>query len=615
MRKLHTYLFLILFTYSFAQKSEVKLSTISFKVPSEAARGNKVIMSNDGISTYAWNRLKLDSAAYYYSYSFNLQNALFEFRECHKIDIYEGYETFFKPKFKQTKELKNYEISRFQNSTNEFMRGAFSHAIVEYDKGMRKLILFYVLDKTSLFLVSIKSKFNEESFLKAQNLLDTILTSAVYHEPLLEEIQPIVQKGELINRTEHKRIKLPFFVSNDFNNPVVQPKPDGGFVVAFAHAKGSEIFVFDKNFNQTNQIHHDKIIHDIAISEKGFFSLSSTDYNLLSYGIYPSLYLNKHNIQGEVELSQVVFKKNDVKLPGNMVFDYYSRDNVCLEIADTFGIIYMNAEKKWPDLQVLQSGAYKTFSLENGILKKGSEDLFHVTHCFSQVSTHDSKFAYLVSLGDNYPRGVCLSKVDIAIAQDSTDTTSFYNHLLYKISGTPGNNYVADTHLSEPLIYNNYLYIVIETEEGARTTLENNEYSTNRGHNDLFLIKCSLAGEELIVKQLTKTDKIEETNPKLVALGDELLLIYSEAIFDKQSGYYHFKDRYILLNERGGKQSILEEFNSYYQNETRPYYKMPDSPINRDGSNLVNLPDGNVLWVRLMKNSREIEVIKILKQE
>lgn len=594
----------------FAQGTEVTLSTVTFTVPNSAAAGNKVMVTTDGISTYAWNRLRLDSAAYYYSYSFKLENVLFEFRECHKVDIYEGFETFFKPTFAQTKEIKNYDITRFQSTSNEFMRNAFSNAVIEYDKGMRKLTLLYTINQTGLFLVSIKSLYPAETFLKAQQNLDSMLVTAKYNPPAPPAHDPIVQKGELVNRTEHVAIKLPHFMSTDFNNPVVQATPDNGFVVVFAHSEGSEILKFNAKYELVNKSHHDKIIHDIAISEKGFFSLSSTDYNMLSFDIYPSLYLNKHNHNGDVELSQVVFKKNDLKLPNNQVFDYYSRDNVCLEIADTFGIIYMNSEKRWPDMKVLQSGAYKTFSLENGILKKGSEDLFHTTHCFAQTSTHDSRYAYLLSLGDGYPRGVSLSKVDIAIAKDSTDTTSFYNHLLYKIDGTPGDNYVADTHISEPLIYNKYIYIIVETEQGARADIESNEKSVNRGHNDLFLVKCSLDSKELIVKQITKTDKIEELNPKLVDLGTELLLVYSEAKYDKQSGRYTFNDRYLMLDERGGRQSIIEDLNSFYAQEKRADYKMPDSPVNRDGSNLIKMADGSVIWVRLLKNAQEIEVIK-----
>jgi hypothetical protein len=605
----------LLFLSSFfivAQGTDVTLSTVTFTVPNAAASGNKVMVTTDGISTYAWNRLRLDSAAYYYSYSFKLDNVLFEFRECHKVDIYEGFETFFKPAFAQSKEMKNYDITRFQTTSNEFMRKSFSNAVIEYDKGMRKLTLLYTINQTGLFLVSIKSMYAAETFLKAQQNLDSILVTAKYNPLVPPAHDPIVQKGELINRTEHYAIKLPHFMSTDFNNPVVQGTPDNGFVVVFAHSEGSEIFKFNSKCEIVSKAHHDKIIHDIAISEKGFFSLSSTDYNMLSFDIYPSLYLNKHNHNGDVELSQVVFKKNDVKFPNNQVFDYYSRDNVCLEIADTFGIIYMNSEKRWPDMQVLQSGAYKTFSPENGILKKGNEDLFHVSHCFAQTSTHDAKNAYLLSLGDSYPRGVCLSKVDISIAEDSTDndTTSFYHHLLYKIDGNPGDNYVSDTHISEPLIYNNFMYIMIETEQGAKATIESNENSVNRGHNDLFLVKCSLDSKELIVKQITKTDKIEEVNPKLVDLGTELLLVYSEAKYDKQSGRYTFNDRYLMLDERGGRQSIIEDLNSFYAQEKRTDYKMPDSPINRDGSNLIKMADGSVIWVRLLKNAQEIEVIK-----
>lgn len=609
---MRAYLFLLCFLTisSFVFAERVTLSTVSFDVPPQAASGNKVLVTFDGISTYAWNRLRNDSSAYYYSYSFKLDNALFEFRECHKVDIYEGFETFFKPSLARSKELQNYHISDFQSLENPFLAESFSNAFVEYDKGIRKLILLYTINQTGLFLVTVKSSYPAETFIKAQNNLDSILVTASYAPPALPEHEPVQQKGELANRTSHHTIQLPYLLSTDFNNPVVAATNDGGFVVAFAHARGSEIFRINSSMQLVSQTHHDKIIHDIAISRSGFFSLSSTDYNLLSYGTYPSLYLNKHDADGKVELSQVVFKKNNVSLPGNQVFDFYSRDNVCLEIADTFGIIYMTSEKKWSDFQVLQSGAYKTFSAETGILKKENEDLFHVSHCFAQAGTHDDRYAYLVSLGDGYPRGVCVSKVDISLDGKSEDTTSIYHYPIYKVDGNPSDNYVADTHFSEPVLFNNYLYVAIESEQGARTDIENNEYSTNRGHNDLFVVKCKLDTKELTVKQITKTDKIEEMNPKLAVLGSELLLIYTEARYDKTSGRYSLGEKYLLLDERVGRQSMLESFDSFYDHEIRSDYKMPDSPVNRDGSNLITLSDNSVIWVRLLKNAQEIEVIR-----
>jgi len=593
---------------SFAER--IKFSTVSIEVPNSVAAGNKVSISSDGISTYAWNRLKNDSSSYYYTYSFKLDNVLFEFRETHKVDIYETFETFYKPKLAKNKEQKNYQIKMFQNTTNEFMKKAFSYAVVEYDQGMRKLILVYEINKTGQFYVSVKSMYAPEVFITAQKNLDTILTSAIYEPPVIAEHEPVVQKGELLNRTQHYIINTPYFLSIDFNNPVVQATPDNGFVAVFAHSKGSEIIKVNSEFKITSVAHHNKIIHDIAISEKGFFSLSSTDYNLLSYGTYPSLYLNKHKQNGEVELSQVVFKRNNTKRPGNQVFDFYSRDNVCLEIADTFGIIYMNSEKRFADLKVVQSGVYKTFSLEKGILKKGNQDLWHVSHCFAQTSTHDDKYAYLVSVGDGFPRGVYASKVDLAVAKDSTDTTSIYHWPLYKVDGSPSDNYVADTHISEPLLYNNFLYVIIETEQGARTDIEDNQLSSNRGNNDLFIVKCELGSKEITVKQITKTANIEEVNPKLMDLGNELILVYTEVKFEKQTNRYFLEDKYLLLNERGGRSSILENFNSYYVNENRADYKMPDSPVNRDGSNLIKMADSSVVWVRLMKNAQQLEVIR-----
>ena len=255
---------LILFFSGNLIASEVTLSTISFEVPAEAASGNKVILSTDGMSTYAWNRLRQDSASYYYSYSFKLDNALFEFRECHRVDIYEGYETFYKPKFAQSKEAKNFQISRFLNTPNEFLSKSFSSAVVEYDQGMRKLILFYTIDQTGLFLVSVKTKYPVETFLKAQETLNSILITAKHIVPELPAKETIVQKGEIAGRTKHLAVELPVYVSNDFNNPVVAAHPGGSFVVAFAHATGTELFKVNAGMSVYWHTHHDNISHDIT---------------------------------------------------------------------------------------------------------------------------------------------------------------------------------------------------------------------------------------------------------------------------------------------------------------------------------------------------------------
>jgi hypothetical protein len=38
---------------------------------------------------------------------------------------------------------------------------------------------------------------------------------------------------------------------------------------------------------------------------------------------------------------------------------------------------------------------------------------------------------------------------------------------------------------------------------------------------------------------------------------------------------------------------------------------MPDSPTNRDGNELIKLQNGSLLWVRLLKNTRQLEVVLI----
>ena len=164
MKATAIFLFLI-FVVSVSYAERIKFSTISIEVPNSVAVGNRVSLSTDGISTYGWNRLRNDSSSYYYSYSFKLDNALFEFRETHKVDIYEAFETFYKPSVAKKKEQKNYQIKLFQNTKNEFLHEAYRYAFVEYDQGMRKITLVYEINKTGQFLVSVKTKYPVESFL------------------------------------------------------------------------------------------------------------------------------------------------------------------------------------------------------------------------------------------------------------------------------------------------------------------------------------------------------------------------------------------------------------------------------------------------------------------
>ena len=157
-----------------------------------------------------------------------------------------------------------------------------------------------------------------------------------------------------------------------------------------------------------------------------------------------------------------------------------------------------------------QAGAYKLFSTVSGIKKKADQDLWHVSHCFAQKSVADNRHVYLFSIGDMQPRALCLSKVDVLIEKDSTDSTSFFHLELYPFLGTPGDNYVMDSHISQPVIYHDKLYILLETESGARGKFDNNEYSSNRAHNDIFLIWCDKDGENIETKQLTKSKNFEK---------------------------------------------------------------------------------------------------------
>ena len=104
-------LFIVLtFTSLLATAEKIKLSTVQLEVPDKVAHGNKTSISKDGFSTYSFTRLRADSTAYIYYYSFKYGKALYEFRETCKADIWEWLESSYKPKTSRKKEFKNFKI-------------------------------------------------------------------------------------------------------------------------------------------------------------------------------------------------------------------------------------------------------------------------------------------------------------------------------------------------------------------------------------------------------------------------------------------------------------------------------------------------------------------------
>jgi hypothetical protein len=580
-------------------------------VPDKAAHGNKTTITKDGVSTYSFTRLRADSTAYVYNYSFKYGKALFEFRETCKADIWEWLESSYKPKTARKKEFKNFKIESFENLGNKVLDMNLEKFRIEYADGLRKLTLIYQIDETTQFMASVKSAFSAEDFLNAQDTLTAMLETVGVVLPTISPTDNFEQKGELKGHIKHHLIDLPFALSNDFDNPVVAITKNDEIIISYAHSKGSEVFVLDSKFKLISKFHYDRLIQRIETVSDGFFAISSDDYNLLRYDIYPSTYLTKHKPNGELVFTQSFFKKDNIKAPGNQVFDYYSRDNMCLEIYDSIGLMYTTAEKKVGMANVVQQGAYKTFSVFNGFLKKGKKDLWHVSHCFAQKSTRHKNHVFLYSLGDNDPRGLSLSKIDLTIHKDSTDSTSFWHEVLVKFNGILGDNYIADSHISDPIVFNNQLFIALETEENAKTNHDPNPRSANRGMNDIFLVRCDLEGENVMVKQITKTKYIEEANPKIAVVNDRIFMIYNEIKYNNNGLAVSIGEKYMYLDERCIRETKAEDLQSYYSNEKRVDYRMPDSGINRDGNEFVQLSDGRIVWVRLLKNTRQLEVIEI----
>ena len=601
---------LLLFIVSGSLANRIKLSTVSIDLPAEVTKGNKVTVTNAGLSQYAWNRLRNDSSTYYYTYSFKYTNGLFEFRETTKEDIYEWHESVY-PRFKKRKEQGYYNEKAFLKITNPVLKDKLWGITNETKGKIRKITVIYKFNKTTQFIASLKTAYNPAGFLAMQDSLIHMLETVEIDQYVAPKHEQVEQSGELKDMVKHFIIDLPIGLSNDFNNPVVEQTKNGDLLVAYAHSTGSEIFRIGPDMKIKHHYHFDKIVHDIIPYGEQFFTLASTDYNKLTWGIYPTLYLSKHQSNCEVMYWNRVFKNQKLRFPGNQVFDYYSRDNVCGELVDSIGLVYCNSELKFSDLKVGQAGAYKLFSTVTGIKKKADQDLWHVSHCFAQKSIADDRNVYLFSIGDNDPRSLCLSKIDVLLEKDSLDSTSFFHLDLYKIDGTPGDNYVQDSHISNPVFFHNKLYILLETESGAKTDFDNNALSSNRGHNDLFLISCTKDGKEIDVKQITKTKHIEEVDPKLVVHNDALLLLYTEVKYSKTATFPTFEDVYLYVDERGSRKTTVEPFNTIYVHEDPKDWKMPDSPINRDGNDLVRLSDGSVIWIRLLKNTRQLECVRI----
>ena len=602
--------FLSLFVYN-SYAVRITLSTISLEVPESAAHGNKTSKQTDGFSTYAFSRLRADSTSYFYYYSFKYGKALFEFRETCKADIWEWLAHSYKPRTARKKEFKNFKIENFENLNNELLDMNLDKFRIEFKDGVRKLTLIYKVNETTQFMASVKSAFPVKDFLDAQDTLVSMLETAEFTVPELEPHKEITHVGEIKDKIEHFLVDLPFALSNDFDNPAVAVTPEDDIIISYAHSEGSEVLVLDKNCKLKHKFHYGRLIHDIVCIKDGFFAISTDDYNLLRYNIYPSLYLTKHKMNGELIFTQSFFKKDNTNMPGNQSYDFYSRDGACIEIADSIGIVYTTAEKRVGMANIVQEGAYKTFSVETGFLKKGKKDLWHVSHCFAMKSVSHKDDAYLFSIGDNDPRGLTLSKVNLTMHKDSTDSTSFWHEVLVPFKGILGDNYVADSHISDPVVWNGNVYIAMETEENAKTNHNPDPYSANRGMNDIFLIKCDLNGENHKVTQITKTKYIEEVNPKIAIVDGKMLLVYNEVKYNNNGIPQGLKDMYVYLDERCIRITKAEELNSYFHSEAASNARMPDSAIGRDGNEFKKMSDGSVIWVRLMKNTRQLEVIKI----
>lgn len=599
----------LVFSHSFAEK--IKLSTIEMELPDKVTNGNKTTKQTDGFSTYSFTRLRADSTAYLYYYSFKYGKALFEFRETCKANIWEWLENTYKPKRARKKEFKNFKIENFENLNNELLDMKLQKFRIEYADGLRKLTLIYKIDETTQFMASVKSAFPVKDFIAAQDTLVQFLETATQDVPSIRPHAKVEQKGEIAEHIKHHIVRLPFALSNDFDNPVVAITPKDEIIIAYAHADGSELIFLDQKMKIKATKHYNRLIHDIVPIEDGFFAVSSDDYNLLRYKIYPSLYLTKHKSNGELVFTQSFFKKDNTKIIGNQTFDYYSRDGVSIEIADSIGIVYTTAEKRVGKGILVQQGAYKTFSVETGFLKKGKKDLWHVSHLFANQSVSHKDDAYLFSIGDNDPRGLSMSKVNLTIHKDSTDSTSFWHEVLVPFNGILGDNYTADSHISKPIVWNGTIYIALETEENAKTNHDPNPRSANRGMNDIFIVKCDLNGDDQKVVQITKTKYIEEANPKMAVVDGRLLLVYNEIIYNNNGLCTGIGEKYVYLDERAVRKTKAEDLNSYYLTERKKNWKMPDSAVNRDGNDFVTTSDGRIIWVRLMRNTRQLEVIEI----
>ena len=88
-------------------------------------------------------------------------------------------------------------------------------------------------------------------------------------------------------------------------------------------------------------------------------------------------------------------------------------------------------------------------------------------------------------------------------------------------------------------------------------------------------------------------------------------MLYNEIKYNNNGQVNGMDDMYMYLDERCNRLTKAENLNSYYQSEDPQNARMPDSAVSRDGNEFKVMSDGSVIWVRLMKNTRQLEVIRI----
>ncbi|ONI38432.1 hypothetical protein AN640_02505 [Candidatus Epulonipiscium fishelsonii] len=148
----------------------------------------------------------------------------------------------------------------------------------------------------------------------------------------------------------------------------------------------------------------------------------------------------------------------------------------------------------------------------------------HISHSFNQYADFDVEQAYIVDLGDAYPRAVVLGKIDPATGRRTLKKE------LIQIPGRVGDNTTGVQIGGLEVASNTIITVINKYDFGP-----NNDSTANRGVRDISILVYDKTKE--ISKEIKLTDYISKGNSastaRLVDMGnDRFMVMWTEYIFD-----------------------------------------------------------------------------------